>query len=300
MRAMSKAATVRWLIVAIGLGWGGLAHAQDGDGGGTRPNAAEAMQGGGMTEDRQLDDARAREHFQIATRYYDEGRFREAAAQFEEAFQLSRRGELLYNAYIAYRDAHEPEEAARTLEMYLDNTPDAPDRVNLQARLEELRRAVAEEQQSAEDLERANAAAEAERQRAEAEAARAAEAEAQPEVWPWIILGVGAAAAIAGGIVGGLALSDSSAILDTCGENGFCRVSSAENLNEMRDGAKNLALAADIMLFGGGAIALTGLILGLTVGLGGGGDDSDDGDADVEASAQCGPGYCGAQLRGTF
>lgn len=298
---MRNAAMVRWLIVMTCLGWAGLAHAQGGDGEGeTRPNAAEAMQGGGMTEDRQLDDARAREHFQIATRYYDEGRFREAAAQFEEAFQLSQRAELLYNAYIAFRDAHETAEAARTLEMYLDRSPDAPDRVNLQARLEQLRRAVAEEERSQEDLQRATAEAEAERRRAEAEAARAAEAEAQPEIWPWILLGVGAATAIGGGVVAGFALSDSNALLETCNEDGRCLVSSQENLDEMRDGAKNLALAADIMMFGGGAIALTGLILGIVFGLPGGSDSGDGEEASARVTPECGPGYCGASLRGSF
>lgn len=263
---------------------------------GQRQNMQEAMQGGGMTEGRQLDDERAREHFRIATAYYDEGRFREAAAQFEEAYELSRRPELLYNAYIAYRDAHETADAARTLESFLAESPDAPDRVNLQARLEELRRAVAEEEAEQERLATAQAQAEAERRRAEAEAARAAQAESQPEIWPWIILGVGGATAIAGAVVAGLALNDANALLEMCTDT-RCMVSSQENLDEMRNEAKNLALAADIMLFGGGAIAVTGLILGLALGLPGGGGETAD---EPQATLECGPGFCGGRLRGSF
>ncbi len=300
-RPLTALAVSTLALSVLGLALALPAAAQEGEADEeAHPNMAEAMSGGGMTEDRQLDDARAREHFQIATRYYDEGRFIEAATQFEEAFGLSDRPELLYNAYIAYRDAHRPSDAARTLELYLQRTPEAPDRVNLEARLQELRRAVAEEERNQQQLESAQAAADAERARAEAEARRAAEAEAQPEVWPWIILGVGAATAIAGGVVAGIALNDSNALRSLCTDEDppRCTVSSQENLDEQRDAAKSLALAADILMFGGGAIAVAGLILGLTVGLPGGAEPAEEGD--VQASVECGPGYCGASVRGAF
>ncbi|MGE0788567.1 MAG: hypothetical protein AB7S26_23020 [Sandaracinaceae bacterium] len=264
----------------------------------TRPNAQTAMSGGGMTEGRQLDDARARDHFLIATRYYDEGRFAEAAAQFEEAYDLSRRPELLYNAYIAFRDAHNSSGAARMLELYLSRVPDAPDRVNLEARLTQLRRAIEEEERSQRDLESATANAMAERARAEEEARRRAEAEAQPEVWPWVIFGVGAAAAIAGGIVGGVALADTNALLDDC-TDGRCRMDQA-NLDEARDGAKGIALAADLLMFGGGAVAVTGLILGLIFGLPRTPEAESADAAAAEAVLDCGPLYCGGRVQGRF
>jgi len=258
--------------------------------------AEEAMQGGGMTNDRELDDARAREHFQIATRYYDEGRFIEAARQFEEAFELSGRPELQYNAYIAYREAHQNRRAAAALEGYLESVPNAPDRVNLAARLEELRRVIAEEEAQAEQLSEAERRALEESRRAEQEAAARREAEAAPEAWPWVILGIGGAAAIAGAIVGGLALSEASALrgeCDTSVDPPLCLPQ--VGLEQRRSDAQTLALVGDVMLFGGIGVAAVGLILGLVFGLGGG-----DGDDAPQAGAFCTQDGCHAVIGGTL
>lgn len=256
------------------------------------PNAEQAMQGGGMTDERQLDDARAREHYIIGTRYYDEGRFVEAATQFEEAFQLSGRPELQYNAYIAYRDAHQARRAAQMLRGYLEAVADAPDRVNLEARLAELERAIALEEEQSQQLTEAQRRAQEEAQRAAEEAAARRQAEAEPEVWPWVILGVGGAAAIAGAVVGGLALSDAMALRADCDQDGRCVPST--NLVARRSDATNLAVASDLLLFGGGAVAVTGLILGLVFGLGGSAEEA------PAASAFCTSDGCHATLRGTF
>ncbi len=275
--------------LALALAWATPAAAQSG---GDAPNAQQAMQGGGMTSERELDDARAREHFQIATRYYDEGRFIEAAQQFEEAFQLSGRAELQYNAYIAYREAHQSVRAAAMLEGYLSQVPNAPDRVNLQARLEELRRVIEQDEQRTQQLTDAERRAEEEARRAEQEARARREAEAAPEAWPWVVFGVGAAATIAGAVVGGVALGDASALRSECDDMGQCLPQT--NFEERRDNAQTLALVGDVLLFGGGAVALTGLILGLVFGLGGGGDDA------PQAVAACTADGCVGTIGGSF
>ena len=261
-------------------------------------SAQEAMQGGGFTEERQLDDARAREHFRIATSYYDEGRFREAAAQFTEAFELSQRAELLYNAYIAFREAHQSREAANALSTYLDRVPDAPDRVNLTARLEELHRAVAEQEAQEAQLAQAQADAEAAQQRADEEARARQQAEASPEAWPWVILGVGAATAIAGAVIGAIALAEAQGLVDEC-SNGLCPPDIG--LDERRDDATRFANIADALLIGGGVVAATGLVLGLVFGLGG--SSSDGGSSDdtqPTASVGCDGHGCTAVVRGRF
>ncbi|HBQ10380.1 MAG: hypothetical protein RLP09_10675 [Sandaracinaceae bacterium] len=256
-----------------------------------QPNAQQAMQGGGMTEERQLDDMRAREHFRVATAYYDEGRFVEAAEQFQEAYELSRRAQLLYNAYIAWREAHRSAEAANALETYLAETPEAPDRVNLEARLVELRRAVATEAEREQRLTEAEREAEANRIAAEeAERARR-QAVSEPEIWPWIVLGVGGAAVIAGAVVGGLALDEATSLSSECPGN-FCPPGT--DLDERRGNAQLLAGVADGLLIGGGVVAATGLVLSLIFGLGG------DSEQPVSAEAGCGPTGCGVTLRGSF
>lgn len=256
-------------------------------------DAEQAMQGGGMTDHRQLDDARAREHFQIATRYYDEGRFVEAATQFEEAFQLSGRAELQYNAYIAYREAHQRQRAAAMLQGYLDSVPNAPDRVNLEARLVELRRAIEQDEQQAQSLSDAEREAREQSRRAEEEARARRQAEAAPEAWPWVVMGVGAGVLIAGAVVGALALGDASALRGECDDSGFCLPQ--VDLEERRDDAQTLALVSDSLLFGGGTVAAVGLVLGLIFGLGGGAEEEAP-----EASAMCTRAGCYGTIEGTF
>ncbi len=100
-----------------------------------------------------------------------------------------------------------------------------------------------------------------------------------------VVLGVGAAVAIAGAIVGGLALAERESVLSTC-------VDSRCPPDVERDaaGIEELALAADALLFGGLAIAATGLILTLVL----------PGSDRMQASASCGPTRCYATLEGRF
>lgn len=285
------------LALALALGsWTTTARAQD-DGGGQ--DAREDMQGGGMTEERELNDQAARQHFRVATRYYEEGRFRDAAQQFAEAYQLSHRPELLYNAYIAFREANELREAANMLESYLEQREDAPDRQNLEARLTELRRAVEEQEAQQERLVEAERRAQEEAARAAEEARARRQAESAPEAWPWVVLGVGAAAVVAGAVTGGVALSESAALVDDCNEDGLCPESA--NHEERRDTATTLALATDVLLFGGAAVAVAGLVLGLVFGLPQGGDDEEAPEEGVTGvSLGCTAAACGGALSGRF
>src|SRR4051794_6738550 len=50
-------------------------------------------------------DDEARVHFRLGTAYYDSGRFAQAAEEFKQAHELSQRPQLLYNLFLAYRDA---------------------------------------------------------------------------------------------------------------------------------------------------------------------------------------------------
>ncbi len=242
----------------------------------------EAMQGGGMTEERDLSDEQARLHFRAGRGLYDAGRFAQAAAEFEEAFRLSQRPELLFNAYVAYRDANDLEGAVRSLGAYLEQAQDVADRVNLTARLESMTQAL-EERRARE--------AEVEEQRRRAEAAQPQQA-SSGEVWPWIVMGAGAALAIGGAVTGGIALSETDALLAEC-EDGQCDAD--VDLDGWRGSVRALAITTDVLLFGGGAIAVAGLILGIVLNSGG-----TPADTAPEVSAGCGPTGCGATLRTRF
>ena len=102
--------------------------------------------------DADMSDERARAHFKAGTSLYESGRFPEAAEEWEQAFQLSQRAALLYNIYVAHRDASNLPKAIDALTRYLaTNDADASQRLNLEARLRAMQTAQAatEEQKKA-------------------------------------------------------------------------------------------------------------------------------------------------------
>lgn len=244
--------------------------------------ADEAMQGGGMTEERLLADEQARLHFRAGIGLYDAGRFPQAAEEFEEAYRLSERPELLFNAYVAYRDATDTEGAVRSLERYLGGSRSIPDRVNLEARLRSMRDALAEQRTRATLLE--------ENQRRLADAERT-ERGGGGEAWPWVVAGAGGAMAVAGAVLGGVALGEADALVAQC-PNGECAL--GVDLEGVRSTARSMALASDVLLFGGGALALTGLVLGVVLASSGSSEET------PTVSASCGPTGCAASLRSRF
>lgn len=229
-------------------------------------------------------ESEARMHFRLGRAYYDSGRFTEAAAEFELAYEQSQRPALLYNLYVAYRDAAQMRQAADALRRYLSLAVEVENRDQLEARLASMEAA-------AED---------------EPEPADAPPAEATPDTPPaspssagggggtwtpgWIIAGVGGAIVVGGVITGVLAL-DAQARLESefgCTAEGACQ----PGFEATRDEGALLAGLTDGFLIGGAAIAATGVILALVLSDGGG-------DA-ATAGVGCGPEGCMGHVRGSF
>jgi tetratricopeptide (TPR) repeat protein len=80
-------------------------------------------------------DQLAREHFVRGRDAFSQGDFAVAAREFDQAYQLSRRPQLLYNIGSAYERLHNWNEANIALHRYLELVPDAPDRAEVEARL---------------------------------------------------------------------------------------------------------------------------------------------------------------------
>lgn len=291
---MAFAATVL-AVLALGHGQARAQPEEEGE------EMEQAMSGGGMTQERQLDDERARVHFRTAAELYDRGEFERAAVQFEEAYRLSGRSELLYNAYIAYREANDRRLAAAMLERYLQETPDAADRANLERRLEELQEAIQREDARAEALEEAERRAAEEAQRAEVQARLAEERGRElrrAEVWPWVVLGIGGAITVAGLITGAVALGRSNNLRSACPEQ-MCPPDS--NFESRRSDIKRLSRIADGLIWGGLTVAVVGFISVLAVGLPRGGEDqAEAAQAALTPDVACGPTGCVAGLRGSF
>jgi tetratricopeptide (TPR) repeat protein len=200
-------------------------------------------------------DAEAREHFQLGRKSYEGGRFQEAAEEFEIAYRLSARPQLLYNVYVARRDAGGLSMAIDALRAYLAQVPDVPDRVTLEARLSSLEAQVAHQQ------EQESARAESERKAAEAEAKANARTrtERTRSIVPIVLLGTGGALLLGSAVTGGLALKSSNDLDKKCDGNA-CPASQSGKV----DSTKTLAITTDVLWGVGAAAAVTGLILLLT------------------------------------
>ncbi|HKP60338.1 MAG TPA: tetratricopeptide repeat protein, partial [Polyangiales bacterium] len=102
-----------------------------------------AEEGGTAAEN----EERARAHFRLGRAHYDNGDFAQAAVEFEEAYRISQRAALLYNIYLAYRDANDTRNAAESLRKYLALEKNIENRGQLEARLASLDRALADNPQ---------------------------------------------------------------------------------------------------------------------------------------------------------
>ncbi len=254
-----------------------------------------------MTDDSSLDDQAAREFFAAGRNLYDLGRFTEAAEQFQQAYDLSHRPPLLYNLYLAHRDASQDREAAAALRLYLEQMPELDNRRSLEVRLENLERALAEQdadrEAAARDAEAAVRAEQEQREQEEAERRRQEESSATSPV-PWIIAGVGGAMAVVGIITGAMALGQASALKEGCvdlGDGSYACDPADQELVDKQSSLSTLAPLTDVMLIGGLVVAAAGVTWGLIQMMGGSSDEESP-----QVSAMCGPTGCGASVRMGF
>ena len=203
-----------------------------------------------------VDESQAREAFQRGRIHYDNGEFDQAAVAFEQAYSLSHRHALLYNLYLAYRDANQQEKAAEALRNYLDRVEVIENRPQLEARLKALEEGIA--------ARKAEEAAQAQAEAAPTTAAPVASSqegasELENKRWwlmPVAIGGAGAAILLGGVATGVMANSKQKELDDKC-TNGTCDPS----LKSTADSGKTLAVVTDIALTVGGLTLATGVVL---------------------------------------
>jgi tetratricopeptide (TPR) repeat protein len=235
------------------------------------------------TNEADMTDLQARSHFRLGKELYDQGKFADAAKEFEVAYGLSGRSSLLYNVYLAYRDAQDTANAARALDGYLTANPNAPDVAHLSARLAALKEILkkAEEEaakQRSEQDQAAQQARDAERARIEADQ-RALAAEQRADVkpsrpwWPWLVVGGGVAITATGVVLGVLAVNDGDelegeCVLDPMEGAGTkaplvqgTQCAPSVDHEARRDSIQTQAMIGDVMWISGAAITATGLVL---------------------------------------
>lgn len=249
----------------------------------------------------ELSDEAAMSLFNAASSLYEAGRFLDAAQQFEAAYELSPRPSLLFNAYLAYRDAGRNESAVRALSGYLENSPNAPDAERLTNRLAAMRESAdqeaASEAEGAAERERlaaeaaaAEQRAEEERLRAEEERLRAEEAEQRRPSAVGIILAAAGGAAVVASIATAVVANNRFANLENDCPTQFC--STSANFEETAPKVRRMQRTTDVLLFGGAALAITGIVLTFVL--------RSNATPATEPTASCDFDSCELGVRGSF
>jgi tetratricopeptide (TPR) repeat protein len=274
-------------------------------------------------------EERARAHFRLGRAHYDNGNFSQAGAEFEEAYRISQRAALLYNIYLAYRDANDTHKAADALRKYLQLEKAIENRGQLESRLAALDRALASESQPAASTPAqvatpAPAATPAQpltpapplsplpeaapptpetKPAPEAATAQSSPRSSSFPVVPVILMGTGGAMMATSIVTGLMAVSKHSEWEDartTCVRDNNCalvRPARVAELNALKSSGETLATVTDVLLFGGLAVAGTGVVLLLL-------DSGDSGESApssaTTAGLACAPGACQASVRASF
>jgi tetratricopeptide (TPR) repeat protein len=268
---------------------------------------AQAQEGQGLMKmgESDMSDQDARAHFKVGTSLYEAGRFQEAASEWEQAYALSKRDVLLYNIYVANRDASDLPKAIDALQRYLGTQePDAKQRLNLQARLTAMRNALAAQQQPANgpaDTASSTPAAPAPAPEASTPAAPPVEkpetSHASSSVIPLVLVITGGAL-LAGSLVTGLVTQGKvSTIEDNCPKD-TCRP--GYDLPAARSSARTLATLTDLLLAGGAVVTGVGVVLWLTQKSGVSSSEHASARARVTPALACAVDGCVGSVSGRF
>jgi tetratricopeptide (TPR) repeat protein len=84
------------------------------------------------------DEDLAKGHYERGEAAYAGARYEAALVEFEEAYRLSHRPALQYNLAVCHERLSQLEGAITAYRSYLADTPDAPDRAGIEARVREL------------------------------------------------------------------------------------------------------------------------------------------------------------------
>lgn len=219
----------------------------------------------------------ARLSFELASRHYERGEFREAAEAFERSYAYSARPELLYNAYLSYRDVNDDSNAARTLRSYLEEVEETTEsRVMLERRLAALEAELASTSEPA-----------------GLDAPPSAEPSQGPPIGAIVLTAVGGAALITGVITASVTGGIHRDLTAEC-PNQTCSDLSAHQPDI--DRGRRFARTTDALLFGGGALLAGGVLWWIL----GRSSDDDSAASRTNMRAMCAETGCELGVGGSF
>lgn len=224
----------RWVVLWAGL-WaatGSVAHAQD-------------------------DDTRARTHFEAGRLHFEDGAYDRAHSEFQLAWELSHRPELLINLATVEERLALYEQAAQRLERYLQEVPNDGNASQLRRRIDNLRRLQAEREAAESSEPAANAQTQGEANSATPSSPSPASSGGGGDgliVGGIVGLGVGAVGFALQGVFGAMALSEDSALQEGCGATASCTEQDVADAN-------TFAAVSDAMM----AVGIAGVAAGATL-----------------------------------
>jgi hypothetical protein len=228
----------------------------------------------------------ARGHYLMGQEHYEAARFAEAAEEFQRAYDLSHRPRLLFNLFIARRDAGQTRQAADALRLYIASAPDDPQLEVLRGRLSTLDAQLAAEdaraRQAAPDDTDTGIESSVAPTELETIAPVTTTDEGGGNAGPWVVIGVGGAVAIAAVAMAIVTSIDYGNLSSTCTE-GVCPPGT-----DLETG-RTLALTSDILGGVGAATMIGGIVWAIV-------DATSSPSTRESASIQCTPLGC----RGVF
>ncbi|MEM9188072.1 MAG: tetratricopeptide repeat protein [Myxococcota bacterium] len=193
-------------------------------------------------------EERARVHFDAGRNHYNAGAYEAALGEFETAYELSERSDLLYNIYLSLERLGQLDRALEALDRYIAEADDpSENREQLDRRRELLQERISEDG-VADDV-----------------SSSSSPGNLVPAIAAFAVAGAGL---ISFGVFGGLALAEDSDLSSGCGEDESCGDAQLENLDRYN-------LLADISWITAAVAATAGVVLLLTVGLPGGEPNED-------------------------
>jgi len=211
---------------------------------------------------------------------FADGRFADALASFQRAYDLSHRPLLLYNIGQCHDRMRHDAEALAAFEQFLHDAPDAPQASEVRGRVEFLQAAAAHPTETSTTAATTTTTTAAPPPTTTTSARTSS---SDPGVVPWVLIGSGAAVAIVGAVLVGVGYGDIGSVQNAADGTRYASVRDADQQAPILTGVGFAAIGVGL------ATAAVGVVLFATAGGGG---------HEAQATLRIVPN--GLELRGVF
>ncbi len=228
-----------------------------------------------------------KQHYEKATRAYDVQKYNEAVDEYQKAYEIGGDPAMLYNVAQSYRLGGQLPDALRFYRRYLQRSPNARNRDDVERKISDLEKTVEERRKAAAQVVPVAPAPVPVAPAPPPPLVKNDEGSGGLRVAGIVLSSVGAAALITAAITGKLA-ADKGDKLTSASKNMEVFTSSLANVEK---NGKTLDSVAKVTVIAGGALAITGVVLFV---MSGGGSSAESGAASPVVSPVIGGGITGA------